>query len=165
MYFHADDYESALRHWNDALHFFPTAFSPRYGRACTFGEAGNWRKCFETFNELLAEWPKQPYVVALMGHYKAKSGDEQAAHRVLGLLAHQKNAYVSPYGVALVNAGLGKVDEVFPLLDQAAEDGDVRLTFLDITPAWRGLHKDPRYKQFCRRLGLPQFLNRNMQSN
>jgi tetratricopeptide (TPR) repeat protein len=159
MYFHSENYDAALKHWNDALHFFPTAFSPRYGRACTFGEVCNWTKCFATLNELLAEWPGQPYLLALMGHYKAKSGDEKAARRVLELLAHQKKTYVSPYGLALVNAGLGKVDEVFCLLDQAAEDRDVRLTFVDITPAWRSLYKDVRYRQFCRRMRLPQFLN------
>ncbi len=158
MYFHCGNYDSALQHWNDALHFFPTAFSPRYGQACAFGEVGNWTKCFATLTELLAEWPKQPYLLALMGHYKAKSGDQKVAQRILSSLTNQQKAYVSPYGLGLISVGLDKIDEAFLRLHQAEKDRDVRLTFIDITPAWRSLHKDPRYKQFCRRLRLPQFL-------
>jgi hypothetical protein len=97
-------------------------------------------------------------LLALMGHYKAKSGDEKAARHVLSSLANRRKACVSPYGLALINAGLGNLDEAFLLLDEAKEDRDVRLTFIDITPAWRCLHKDPRYSRFCRRLRLPHFL-------
>ncbi len=158
MYFYSDRYSLAVKHWQDALYFFSDGFSPKYGLACVYGETKNWNKCFDTFDEILETWPGQPYITALMAHYKACSKDHQAARKMLRSLTDAGTSeYVSPYGLALIHGGLGENDLAFELLDEAEQEWDVRLTYFDIAPAWRPLRKDVRYKKLGQRLGLPQF--------
>ncbi|HLJ90779.1 MAG TPA: hypothetical protein VKZ53_28500 [Candidatus Angelobacter sp.] len=151
-------YDLAIDRWHKALHFFKTAFSPRYGIACASGEKTDWDTCFATFAGMLDDWPEQQYITALLAHYKARANDQNAAREILRRLMNRKRKpYVSPYAVAIVHAGLGEVAETFQWLDEAYREGDIRLAYLDVMPFWKILRADPRYQALCLRLGLPQY--------
>jgi eukaryotic-like serine/threonine-protein kinase len=63
--------------------------------------------------------------------------------------------YVTPYGRALIWAGLGDADRSFAELDRAVAGRSHWLVWLNRDTRWALLRKDPRFKQLTRRIGLP----------
>jgi tetratricopeptide (TPR) repeat protein len=64
-----------------------------------------------------------------------------------------KKHYVSPYDLAAVYSGLGRMDEAFPLLNQALEQRTPWLVFCTpYDPLSVALRRDPRWKPFIDRL-------------
>jgi len=93
--------------------------------------------------------------MAALGHVYGVAGRRQAATQVLGdLRALSARTYVTPYGVALVHAGLGDIDQAFTALDQAVADRSNWLVWLKLDPRFANLHGDPRFDALVRRIGL-----------
>lgn len=72
--------------------------------------------------------------------------------------SHEKQnppeAYVTPFGIAILYAQLGDHDDAFAWLDRAYQERDVFLTELAIEPGLDPLHQDPRYSKLLQRIGL-----------
>lgn len=64
-------------------------------------------------------------------------------------------AYVTPFGIAILYAQLGDRDNAFAWLNRAYQERDVFLTELAIEPGLDPLHEDPRYTNLLQRIGLP----------
>jgi hypothetical protein len=67
----------------------------------------------------------------------------------------QEGYYVTPYGTALVYAGLGEKDKAFAALNEAFDDRSHWLVWLKLDPRWGDLRTDPRFVELVRRIGLP----------
>jgi len=107
---------------------------------------------FKTAATALVDWP---VTMAALGHVYGVAGRRQAATQVLGdLRALSARKYVTPYGVALVHAGLGDIDQAFTALDQAVADRSNWLVWLKLDPRFDNLHGDPRFDALVRRIGL-----------
>lgn len=101
---------------------------------------------------VLVDWP---VTMAALGHVYGVAGRRQEAARVLAdLRSLSAHKYVTPYGVALVHAGLGETDEAFAALDQAVADRSNWLVWLKLDPRFDNLHGDPRFDAIMRRVGL-----------
>jgi hypothetical protein len=75
---------------------------------------------------------------------------------VLARLAEMsRQKYVTPYGVALVYAGLGEKDQAFAWLARAYEGRSHWLVWLNRDPRWDTLRPDLRFAELVRRVGLP----------
>ena len=61
--------------------------------------------------------------------------------------------YVTPYGVALVHAGLGETDEAFQWLSRAVDDRAHWLVWLSLDPRFASLRGDPRFAATLARMG------------
>jgi predicted Zn-dependent protease len=66
------------------------------------------------------------------------------------------HAYVDPYNVAVVYAGLGDKDEAFRWLEKGYAQHSSGMPYLTTDPFWSGLHSDLRYADLLRRMRLPQ---------
>jgi hypothetical protein len=65
--------------------------------------------------------------------------------------SHQR--YISPYYLAAVYSGIGRMDEAFRLLDQALEQRTPWLVIcVPYDPLSLALRRDPRWKPFIDRL-------------
>jgi TolB-like protein/DNA-binding winged helix-turn-helix (wHTH) protein len=62
---------------------------------------------------------------------------------------------VSPVGLARFHAMLDERDKTLVLLDQALEERDPLLLWIQTDPAFDFLHKDERYRSIIRKIGLP----------
>ena len=67
--------------------------------------------------------------------------------------------YVSGYQIALVQTGLGDLDEAFASLDRACEERATELANLRIEPRFDPLRSDPRYAVLLERLGLDSIVS------
>jgi TolB-like protein/DNA-binding winged helix-turn-helix (wHTH) protein/Flp pilus assembly protein TadD len=80
---------------------------------------------------------------------RAKSDSDKALTQALKI-------YTSPTGIAAVYAFRGESDEAFKWLDRAYEQKDPPLYRIKVETEFDGLHGDPRYKAFLKRMNLPE---------
>jgi TolB-like protein/DNA-binding winged helix-turn-helix (wHTH) protein/Tfp pilus assembly protein PilF len=103
-------------------------------------------------SKVLVDWP---VTMAAIGHVYAISGRRQDAERVLQDLQNlQGRKYVTPYGLALVYAGLGDRTSALDWLDRAVSDKSNWLVWLNRDPRFAGLHGSPRFDALVHRVGL-----------
>jgi TolB-like protein/DNA-binding winged helix-turn-helix (wHTH) protein/Flp pilus assembly protein TadD len=121
----------------------------------TYQEQHEYRNALDEYMaaaRVLGSWP---VTMAAIGHLNAVSGRRDDARRVLKdleELSHRE--YVTPYGVALVHAGLGDSAEAFDWLDKAVADRSNWLMWLKLDPRFASLHGQPRFNALVRRVGL-----------
>ena len=91
-----------------------------------------------------------------LGFAYAVSGRPDEARRILANLQqlHQQGVVPAASLVALHGA-LGESNEAFVWLEKACQERDPQLTYLKAGRRFEPLHKDPRFGQFVRRVGLP----------
>ncbi len=87
-----------------------------------------------------------------VGYAYARLGDEAAALRSLDRLL--STAVPSPYQVAQIRTGLGDLDSALEWLERALLERDPHIVRLAVDPIFGDLAQDPKYRQFCRRLGF-----------
>jgi TolB-like protein/DNA-binding winged helix-turn-helix (wHTH) protein len=106
----------------------------------------------------LAEMRKEPFdPVRLIGTAMAyfALGDKANSDRALAQLLKSYAAAI-PAGVAAVYAFRGESDEAFRWLDRAYSQKDAVLYRLKFSPEFDGVHGDPRYKAFLKKMNLPE---------
>jgi hypothetical protein len=87
--------------------------------------------------------------------YAAAGRPREAQSVLLEMDTLSKRRFVTPYGVALVHAGLGHNDEAFGWLDKAFEERSHWLVWLRLDPRWKNLRDDPRFSMLVERLKYP----------
>jgi serine/threonine protein kinase/tetratricopeptide (TPR) repeat protein len=96
-----------------------------------------------------------PTFVAHLGHAYGVAGREEDARRVLAELEElAQRQYVSSYFLAIINLGLGEVDQAFAWLERAYEERSGFLAFLKVEPMLDRLREDARFAALVRRVGL-----------
>jgi len=95
---------------------------------------------------------------ASLAHAFAAMGKRAEAGKILrDLEGKSKNAYVSPYVLATVYAGLGEKDKAIQFLEKAYDQRSPDISWhLKADLRIDGLRSDPRFLDLARRLGLPQ---------
>jgi adenylate cyclase len=92
---------------------------------------------------------------ASLAHLYAVSGKKREAEDILAkLIERSKKAYVSPYNLAIVCAGLGETDQAFHWLEQAYAERSGMLVHINGEPRFDKLHSDSRFVDLLRRTGL-----------
>ena len=86
------------------------------------------------------------FAVSRLGNLYALMGRKREAQEILRFLKKRSNEYyASPYDIAVVYAGLGDKENVLMHLQAAVEVRDVWLVWLQVTPRFEFLRKDPRF--------------------
>src|SRR6185437_5342076 len=90
-----------------------------------------------------------------LAHLEAAAGNEKEARRILAeLTAARSTRVVSAWGIAVLHASLGDVDEAFQWLYAAVEEKSSGLLMLRAHPRLDSIRNDPRYWPLVRRVGL-----------
>ncbi|MDZ7344272.1 MAG: hypothetical protein ONA90_07130, partial [candidate division KSB1 bacterium] len=90
-----------------------------------------------------------------LGHAYALAGKRDAAQKIideLQALASQK--YVSAYDMALVYTGMGEKAKALDWLDQAYQEHNGWLVFLNVEPRFDGLRQQDRFTALLKKVGL-----------
>jgi TolB-like protein/DNA-binding winged helix-turn-helix (wHTH) protein/Tfp pilus assembly protein PilF len=107
---------------------------------------------FKAAGKVLVDWP---VALAALGHVYGSTGHRGEARQTLDRLrALSTQRYVTPYGVALVQAGLGDDSAAFDSLEQAIADRSNWLVWLKLDPRFASLRSSPRFDALVRRVGL-----------
>ena len=94
-----------------------------------------------------------------MGHlgyaYGLKGSRAEAERTLADLRALADRQYVPSSTVALVYAGLGDKVQALDYLEQAYQEHDFSMVFLDVVPWFKSLRGEARFQQLVRRMQLP----------
>ncbi len=94
-----------------------------------------------------------PRFLATLGYAYGVAGrraDARAMEKRLEALSRKR--YVSPFQLALVNAGLGENDRAFALLERAYEDRSDNMAILQVYPLLEALRRDRRFAELMARV-------------
>ena len=95
-------------------------------------------------------------LVAARGFTYGMAGMTREAQAVLQEMeALSKHRFVTSYGVALVHAGLGQIDQAFRWLDRAFDERSHWLVWLRLDPRWKSLHGDAPFATLVSRMRYP----------
>jgi len=107
---------------------------------------------FEQAETALKDWP---VIIAAAGHAYARWGhksDAAASLRRMNELTKQE--YVTPYGVALIFAGLDDKAQAMSWLQNAYEDKSHWLVWLNLDPRFDNVRSEPRFQDLLQRMKL-----------
>jgi TolB-like protein/DNA-binding winged helix-turn-helix (wHTH) protein/Tfp pilus assembly protein PilF len=117
----------------------------------------------EMYEEAIAEYSETDaalpgWVVTLagIGNVEGMAGKKREARDMLARLnTLSQKKYVTPYGVALVYAGLGEKNQALNWLDKALDDRSHWLVWMRLDPRWDPIRDEPRFKRIVGRVGFP----------
>jgi len=105
---------------------------------------------FQKARDLMGE---DPETLSALGHAYAAAGRRAEAQKILEQLRERAaRAYVSPYFVAAVYAGLGESDRAFEWLEKSYADRHPGMILLKSDPRFDALRRDPRLSGLIRRI-------------
>jgi TolB-like protein/Tfp pilus assembly protein PilF len=99
-----------------------------------------------------------PFVLGLLGHAYASSGNKMEAEKILGQLKElSKERYVSAYSVALVYLGLGNKEEALRWLEKSYQDRTGNdLVYFRVEPLLDPLRGEPRFEELVTKVFAPK---------
>jgi TolB-like protein/DNA-binding winged helix-turn-helix (wHTH) protein/Flp pilus assembly protein TadD len=149
-------YDEAIEHCRKPLEMDPDYAFARYRLGQIYVFKGAYAEAIPELEKAVALSGGSPRATAELGlAYSLRGRRDQARKLLTTLTAQSKNRYVAPFDLAMIYGGLGEKSRTLDLLERAAEDRDPSLNFLKLSPAFAGLHSEPRYIALVRRIGLP----------
>ncbi|MGH7742188.1 MAG: tetratricopeptide repeat protein [Candidatus Eiseniibacteriota bacterium] len=96
-----------------------------------------------------------PFALANLGNVLGRQGRRAEALAIATRLdSLDSRTHVSGYSHALVYVGVGDKNSAFSWLGRALENRDEDLCAINVDPAFRSLHGDPRFQSLVAKLGL-----------
>jgi tetratricopeptide (TPR) repeat protein len=119
----------------------------------TYQELGRFDDALTEFRLVEERFREWPVSIAARGFVAGVAGRADEALEILAELKRlASRKFVTPYGVALVYAGLGENDAAFVWLNKAFEERSHWLVWLRLDPRWNGLRSDPRFAELVSRI-------------
>jgi TolB-like protein/Tfp pilus assembly protein PilF len=154
--YYSGRYDQAIKQLQSVLEMnqdFPLA---HFWLGRTFQQKAMYEEAVAEYQKAEAVLGSWPPAKAAIGNAYGQWGKKDEAQRVLDELNElAKERYVTPYGTALVYAGLGQKDKAFAALNDAYDERSHWLVWLKLDPRWGELSSDPRFAELVRRIGLP----------
>jgi serine/threonine protein kinase/tetratricopeptide (TPR) repeat protein len=160
-YLGARRYDEAIAQFQSALELNPDAGAIRAQLAWVYGAKRMYPQAIAEYEKIAdpekAVTEENQTVTSGLGWLYAVSGRRADALKLVkefkDLTSH---AYVDPYNIAVIYAGLGDTDEVFRWLERGYEQHSSGMPYLTTDPFWYGIRSDPRYADLLRRMAIRQ---------
>ena len=152
--YYARQYERAVQQYRKTIEMDPTFFwaHERLGQA--YEQMGRYDDAIAAYRRAIELNGDSRVVDGALGHAYAASGRTEEARKLLDrMLSRARTEYVSPYGIAMVHAGLGNTDAVFEWLARACEDRSAWLVWLKVDPRLDAIRGDARFAAVLRKAG------------
>jgi len=121
---------------------------------------GRFKIAIDRFTYAVEHSGRMPPTLAMLAYAYAKSGDEKSAMAILeeliNLRENPDRGYAPAFLIAYIYAGLGRTGDALDWLEQAVEDRDGWLIYLNTYPRFDSLRGEPRFKDILQRLQLPE---------
>jgi len=132
------------------LELDPNIFPAHAGLAHIYALQSRYEEAFAELIQVGTRPELLAWIHALAGR------DEQARRALSEALEVKEGPGVSPLILSLVYFILGEKDEAFRYLEQGYEQRDWLMICLQAFPPFDPMRSDPRFADFCRRIGLPE---------
>ena len=155
-YYYTGQYVEAVKQLTSVL-AMQADFAPAHlwlGRS--YQELGEYDAALKAFRSVETVTPEWPVVIAARGSVEGAAGcTAKAATTLTQLNELSQRRFVTPYGIALVEAGLGRKDAAFATLEAAFAERSHWLMWLRLDPRWRDMRSDARFARLITRLHYP----------
>ena len=126
---------------------------PHSGLAAVYIQTGDYARAKEELAMARALDPGERTYELLDGLIAAKTGDRKGAEEAIAKFS-ALNLIHYDTGLVMIHAALGEVDQAFAILAKQAEHHSW-YAFVKTDPMFEPLRGDPRFAEFCRKVGLP----------
>ncbi|HSE31573.1 MAG TPA: tetratricopeptide repeat protein [Pyrinomonadaceae bacterium] len=148
-------FDESLQQCRKTLEMEPNFTLARITLGLNYEQKGSSKEAIAEFKKAQEMDPNDVATTAALGHALAKKGDTTEARRLLSELRDRaKMAYVPPYSIAILYAGLGEQSEAVDWLERGLQDRSLRPLWLRLDPRLDTLQRDDRFIQLMRKMGL-----------
>ena len=156
-YFYRHDYDNAISQLRGTLSASPHFALAHLWLGRAYQQKKMYSEAIDEFNKTDAALPGWVVTIAGMGNAFGEWGHRADAEQILVSLDEMtRSKYVTPYGIALVYAGLGDKNQAFVWLNKALQGRSHWLVWLNRDPRWERIRSDPRFADLAKRVGLPE---------
>jgi len=115
-----------------------------------------WHEAITAFGNAVRHSGRGSRYVASLAHAYSAIGNWKKALVLRNALQRlsKKGVYVSPYGFALIETGMGNIDGAFKWLDKAYQERAGAVPFVNVDPRLAPLHPDPRFRKLLKGIHL-----------
>jgi eukaryotic-like serine/threonine-protein kinase len=157
VYLSTRRYDEAIAQFQSALELSPDAGDIRAQLAWAYGVKHMYPQAIAEYEKISAPekamTTENQTVTSGLGWLDAVSGRQaDALHLAQELKDLSSHAYVDPYNIAVVYAGLGNKDEAFRWLEKGYQQRSSGMPYLATDPFWDDMRSDPRYADLRRRM-------------
>jgi tetratricopeptide (TPR) repeat protein len=154
-YYFAREYERSLLHYRMSIELDPRFDGTHTGLARTLEALGRFDEARTEYEEGQRLGGGVAGASFGLAHLAASSGDEAEARRILvELKLARVEKVISAWGIAVVHASLGDVDDAFKWLDIAIREKSAGVMLLRVHPRLDPIRNDPRYWPLVQQVGL-----------
>ena len=153
--YYAGHYDRAISALKDVQLRYPTFPLSWIWLGRAYQEKKKFPECQNAYRMALIKDSVWPVALAASGFVYGITGQHaEAEMRLQQMTDLMKRRYVTPYGMALVYAGLKNKDKTFEWLNQAYSQRTNWLVWLKQDPRWSFIKNDPRYLALLQKIGL-----------
>jgi TolB-like protein/Flp pilus assembly protein TadD len=140
------DFEGGERHYRQAVELDPHHFLGHWGLGLALQHQGREAEGVAEHRQAVALLEGTAFARGVLARSLALAGEEAEARAILRELADGSAGYASPYQRATVHEALREVDAALGCLEEASEQRDAWLTWLDVDPMLDRLRAEPRFQ-------------------
>jgi DNA-binding winged helix-turn-helix (wHTH) protein/tetratricopeptide (TPR) repeat protein len=146
--------EQAAEQLQKALEMDPHYYPARFCLGMIYLRQGRPAEAIAEFEKARQAEQDSSFALGFIGYAHAVAGRREEAEEALRTLLAEPAGYVSPYGVALINVGLGERERAFEWLEKLYEERDEWTLWLRVAPELEGLRGDERFLRLLERIGF-----------
>jgi TolB-like protein/DNA-binding winged helix-turn-helix (wHTH) protein/Flp pilus assembly protein TadD len=152
----AGAYEQAVAHCRRTIELDPNFAYAHHRLGQVYVLHGSYDPAIEELQQAISLSGRSPRAIAELGLAYALSGQQARARGVLGeLKTLSAQRYVSPFNLAVVYGGIGDRNNALRWLEKAYDEQSTSMCTIQVSPAFRTLHGEPRFQALVARTGLP----------
>jgi TolB-like protein/DNA-binding winged helix-turn-helix (wHTH) protein/Flp pilus assembly protein TadD len=157
-YYQLRDYQSLVEASRRGVVSSPTEWTEHYNLGIGYEGTGKLLEAISEYQKAIEISNGDHDAAASLAHAFAAIGRRAEAEKILHDFERKsKSAYVSPYMIATIYAGLGDKDKAFEFLERAYQERSLDISWhIKADLRIDNLRSDPRFQDLVRRVGYPQ---------
>jgi TolB-like protein/DNA-binding winged helix-turn-helix (wHTH) protein/Flp pilus assembly protein TadD len=158
VYYQLRDYQSLVEASRMGVVSYPNEWVEHYTLGVGYEGTGKLLEAISEYQKAIEISNGDHDATASLAHAFAVIGRRAEAEKILHDFERKsKSAYVSPYMMATIYAGLGDKDKAFEFLERAYQERSLDISWhLKADLRIDNLRSDPRFQDLVRRVGYPQ---------
>jgi tetratricopeptide (TPR) repeat protein len=158
VYYQLRDYQSLVQAGRMGVASYPKEWVEHYTLGVGYEGTGKLLEAISEYQKAIEISNGDHDATASLAHAFAVIGRRAEAEKILHDFERKsKSAYVSPYMMATIYAGLGDKDKAFEFLERAYQERSLDISWhLKADLRIDNLRSDPRFQDLVRRVGYPQ---------
>jgi TolB-like protein/DNA-binding winged helix-turn-helix (wHTH) protein/TolA-binding protein len=156
QFYYDKRYDEAIQQLRNTLQTDPKFPLAHLWLGRAYQQKGMYEEAISEYRQTDTSWPEWVVSLAAIGNVEGIAGKTSEARDMLSKLNTLSEVkYVTPYGTALLYAGLGDKVQTFNWLDRAVQGRSHWLVWIRLDPRWENVKTDPRFKEIIRSVGFP----------